>query len=133
MRGTGVDMAEIAAPSLPEWLQYVWAISGSSALLLAVIWTLFIFFPYLKRMERKQDRGLEIAEQTAIVLNDTQDKVIPIVDKADEVITKVDKIVSKVVDQTSDVELGEELKNIAASLKDVRHALVGDFDSLEKK
>lgn len=90
--GEGVN----ATTALPEWLQYLWAISGSTALCLAILWTAAIFYPYLRRMERKQDRALALGEQTARLLADVQRDVAPLLADADRLIQSAGPVVQDV-------------------------------------
>jgi hypothetical protein len=82
--------------SLPEWLQYLWAISGSTALILAIFWTGCIFFPYLRRTERKMDESLEIAKITTKILTDLEARLIPIIDKLADTVDALPKIMEDV-------------------------------------
>jgi hypothetical protein len=161
-------MADVAS-GIPHWLQMVWAISGSTALILAVFWTLFIFYPYLRRMERKQDEALKIGHATAKILDDLEAKLLPIIDKLSETVNqlpgimgdvgkvigevrgaveqftkqgdvaKVAKILGKLETVMSDVSKVAEkgpvngVSNVLKSILDIRDALVGDFDGLEKR
>lgn len=56
--------------SLPVWAQWVWWGAALAMLALAVLWALVIFWPYLRRMEKKTDIGLKKHDETARLLAD---------------------------------------------------------------
>jgi uncharacterized protein YoxC len=78
-----------ATSALPEWLQYVWAISGSTALVVACAWTLGFFLPYLLRQERKMDESLKLGRETAEIISKVSDEIQPIIRDLKEVVHKV--------------------------------------------
>jgi hypothetical protein len=55
-------------PHLPAWFQYLWGGAGATGVFLAVMWTAFFFWPYMKATRAMMQRSLRIGEETAATL-----------------------------------------------------------------
>lgn len=70
--------------ALPLWMQYMWAVAGLLMLMLAVCWTLFIFWPYLRRSEKKHNYSIKLAEEAKKDLAEAQTKLTDAITKLAE-------------------------------------------------
>lgn len=102
-----------ATSSLPLWVQYVWAISGSCALILAILWTGFIMWPYLRRTEAKMNESLKLGRETTKVIEEVHKELKPIIADLKEVVGKV----RATTDQINGTLEPETIKKISTAIE----------------
>lgn len=132
------------AQNLPQWMQWAWALAGTSMLILAVVWALFVFWPYLRLTKKVMLRSLELSEKTADHFTKLQDELKPILEKLGDstddirtIITDGREALHEVNGVIKDVK-ARDLDKVRDALERVRAELDGQgklhriADSLEK-
>jgi len=126
-------MAQSAA-SIPHWLQMVWAISGSTALILAIVWTIFIFYPYLRRMEAKQDKALEMGAETSKILQEVQKSLNPIIEDIRTIVHEVRATLDQVkgaLDEGTIKKIESAIQSVVDSLPHLQEWAAEQIESAE--
>lgn len=119
-----------ATTGLPMWVQYVWAISGSTALLLAIFWTGFVMWPYLRRTEKKMNESLEIARKTTGVINEVQKSIDPIIEDIQSVIAQIRGVTDQIngtLDPESIKKIGDFLESVVEQTPEVRKWIADQY------
>ena len=66
------------ASVLPVWLNLIWMSLSALTLIGALIWTLFIFWPYLKVTKAMQIESLKLGKESNDALQKMQGEFIPV-------------------------------------------------------
>jgi hypothetical protein len=87
-------MGQVSA--LPQWVNLIWMSLSMVTLVGAGIWTIFIFYPYLKAMKEMQIEALKLGRESTRILEGMNDEISPMVDKFHKSLDRADAMVSKV-------------------------------------
>ena len=106
--------------SLPQWVNIVWMSISMITLVGAGVWTIFIFYPYLKAMKTMQIEALKLGRDSTKILEGMNDELRPMVDKIDTTLSKADVL----LDQADEPEKSKIIihfeKAINRSMVDVK-------------
>lgn len=82
--------------AIPAWLQWAWALAGLGIAGGGLVWILGIFWPYLRWSKRMMLQSYELGHRTAEAIGRIQDRIEPIIEKADKVLVDLRALVGDV-------------------------------------
>lgn len=92
--------------ALPVWVNLIWMSISAITLIGAIIWTIFIFWPYLRETKKMQLEGLNLAKKSSDDIGELIRKLDPMVEKAKETADRIGEIADRFDQKLSDDFLG---------------------------
>ena len=105
--------------SLPMELELIWMSISAVTLMLAIIWTLVIFWPYLKKTKAIAIESLQLGKQSADHLATLQEKINPLVADTRETIDRINELVS----EAREVGLSDLAKKLEEHISIIREGV----------
>ena len=96
------------ASVLPVWLNLIWMSLSALTLVGALIWTLFIFWPYLKVTKKMQIESLKLGKESNDALQKMQGEFIPVLRDLEESIVNIREVVHDV--KAGEGKVGDAIK-----------------------
>tara|TARA_Y100000034_G_scaffold100998_1_gene124947 strand:- start:233 stop:727 length:495 start_codon:yes stop_codon:yes gene_type:complete len=114
------------ASVLPFWANVIWMSLSGVTLLGACIWTVFIFWPYLKETKQMQIESLKLGKESNDALQKMQGEFIPVLKDLEESIVNIRDVVHDV--KAGEGRVGDAIKK---AVKDGRKTFKDGESELE--
>ena len=108
------------ASALPQWLNLIWMSLSMITLVGAGIWTIFIFYPYLKVMKEMQIEALKMGRESTDILEGMNKEMKPMIDKIDHTLSSADDLLNQANDPEKSKIITHFERTINRSMVDVR-------------
>jgi len=106
------------ASALPQWLNLIWMSLSMVTLVGAGIWTIFIFYPYLKVMKEMQIEALKLGKESTKVLQGLNEEIKPMVDKIHSNLDRAESMFDKVEEREIFDKVEEHLHSIRDAVEE---------------
>ncbi len=100
------------ASVLPVWLNLIWMSLSAITLIGALIWTLLIFWPYLKVTKAMQIESLNLGKESNDALQKMQEEFVPVLRDLEDSIVNIKDVIHDV--KAGEGKVGDALKKAVA-------------------